>query len=154
LSASRALRREAKRAAAKAERTGTAFVHRQEHFSGPIPPPTLLAHYDQITPGLASRIVAMAEAQSQHRQAIESQVIAGDVRRSYLGLVFGLLIGLAGLITGGIVAVCDQPWAGVGLGGATLGTLVGAFIYGSQAKRNEAANKAPARPAQQQQHPS
>jgi uncharacterized membrane protein len=35
--------------------------------SGPIPAPEILKAYDIVLPGLAERIVSMAEAQSAHR---------------------------------------------------------------------------------------
>lgn len=42
-------------------------------FSGPIPPPNILAQYEQLKAGLAERIVIMAESQSQHRKEMEIQ---------------------------------------------------------------------------------
>lgn len=37
-------------------------------FVGPIPPPDILQGYDNILPGLADRIVSMAEAEGNHRR--------------------------------------------------------------------------------------
>src|SRR5438876_1239737 len=67
-------------------------------FSGPLPSPQILAAYDQIVPGTAARIIAMAETQAQHRQNLESTVIGGDVRRSWYGLWTGFVIGMAGIV--------------------------------------------------------
>jgi uncharacterized membrane protein len=47
----------------------------QQTFSGPIPPPTLLAEYNKVVPNAAERILAMAEKQSEHRQFLEKKVI-------------------------------------------------------------------------------
>lgn len=47
--------------AALAVTTTTAFL-------GPIPPPELLAQYERTLPGLADRLVAIAERESDHRR--------------------------------------------------------------------------------------
>lgn len=39
----------------------------QSEFSGPIPPPSIIKGYEDILPGTAERIVAMAENQAKHR---------------------------------------------------------------------------------------
>ena len=41
---------------------------RGSSFSGPIPPPNIIKGYEEILPGSADRIIAMAENQSKHRQ--------------------------------------------------------------------------------------
>lgn len=38
-------------------------------FSGPLPPPQVLAQYESILPGSANRILSMAEKQSEHRRS-------------------------------------------------------------------------------------
>ena len=45
----------------------------QQHYSGPIPPPEYLAKYNEIHPGLAERIIIMAESESVHRRKIENR---------------------------------------------------------------------------------
>ena len=42
-------------------------------YSGPMPHPEMLAEYERITPGLADRIVALAERQANHRMMLESK---------------------------------------------------------------------------------
>jgi len=48
---------------------------RTTSFSGPLPPPQALREYDQIVPGLATRIVAQAERQTEHRISLEAKVV-------------------------------------------------------------------------------
>ena len=57
----------------------------QQQFSGPIPPPALLAEYEKIVPGSALRIFNRAETQSDHRIAMEAKVIPAqqDHRRPF-----------------------------------------------------------------------
>ena len=40
----------------------------REMYQGPIPPASEMSRYAQIDPSLPSRILAMAEKQSEHRQ--------------------------------------------------------------------------------------
>jgi len=55
-----------------------------EVFSGPLPPPSVLSQYNQVVPGAAERIIAMAESQSEHRQQLENKVIESDIKNSRL----------------------------------------------------------------------
>jgi uncharacterized membrane protein len=69
-------------------------------FSGPIPPPQLLSEYEQTLPGLADRLVAIAERESDHRRALQRRAI----RLSELGLAAGFAIAMTAL-AGGIFLV-------------------------------------------------
>jgi uncharacterized membrane protein len=40
----------------------------QRHFSGPLPPPEVLAHYNEVVPGAAERILTLTEEQSAYRR--------------------------------------------------------------------------------------
>jgi uncharacterized membrane protein len=50
------------------------------HHSGPIPAPQDLFQYDQLTPGAADRIIAMAEREQAHRMNIEDMSTRADIR--------------------------------------------------------------------------
>lgn len=80
----------------------------RESFAGPLPPPALLAEYEQALPGLAERIVLIAENEGNHRRAVENRLI----RLSELGLLSGFILSMLA-IGGGLVLV----WAGKGLEG-------------------------------------
>lgn len=113
-----------------------------ESFSGPLPPPNVLREYNSILPGLANRIVAMAEAQSSHRQRLEQVVINSDCRRSWGGLVSGLIVALFGLAASAYVISQGHDWAGVAIGGATLASMVGSFLWGTHSRKAERLQKA------------
>ncbi len=110
-------------------------------FSGPLPHPSDLAKYEQITPGAAERIIKMAEEQAVHRQVLEKKVIDSGVDNSRKGLRYGLLIGLSGFAA---VAYCAylgyQGLAGT-IATIDLGSLVGVFVYGSNQRKNERIQK-------------
>jgi uncharacterized membrane protein len=69
-------------------------------FSGPIPPPDALAKYERALPGLADRLVSIAERESDHRRAMQRRA----VRLSELGLAAGFTIAMTALC-GGIFLV-------------------------------------------------
>ena len=51
----------------------------QSTFLGPLPPPEVLAKYEAINPGFANRIVAMAEAEGDHRRNQEKKSLDADI---------------------------------------------------------------------------
>jgi len=119
-------------------------IHRTERyeFSGPLPPPNVLQQYNDAVPDAAERILLMAEQQSQHRQSLERRVIGTGSRDSLIGLIFGLIIGLAGIAGSTICILSRQQTGGLILGGGTLASLVGVFVYGSRQRRLERESKA------------
>ena len=109
--------------------------------SGPLPHPSILEEYDRVLPGAAERILTMAESQSNHRQALETKYLGTESRNSLLGIICGLLLGLVGLSAAGICIYAGQGLPGAALGGVTLGSLVGTFVYGTSQRRIERENK-------------
>ena len=83
----------------------------------------------------------MAEDQSRHRRDLETLVIHSDIRNSKLGLVFGLIIGLAALIAAVIMVYFGNVTGGSLLGVGTITALVGVFVYGSQGRKKERKEK-------------
>lgn len=121
-----------------ARRTGSpVLLQQQQHFSGPLPLPAHLEKYNEILPGAAERIMAMAEAQSKHRREMETKSIDSDISRSKLGLWFGFIIGTLGLSLGAFLMYAGKLLEGGLLGGGTLASLVWVFIYGSRQRRLE-----------------
>jgi uncharacterized membrane protein len=111
--------------------------------ASPLPDPEELAAYNQIIPNGADRILKMAENQSAHRIAIEKIAVSSQQRQGFCGQLFGLIIGLAGLGFATYAAVNGQPWFGSIIGGATLVSLVSAFLYSRQAQKRELSEKKP-----------
>jgi uncharacterized membrane protein len=111
-------------------------------YSGPLPPPSALEHYNNIIPNGAERIMAMAEQQSRHRQELEKLALSTDSRNSLLGIISGFIIGLVTVISGGIIAYNGLVWPGTIFGSVGLVGLVSVFIYGTKQRRQERAAKA------------
>lgn len=113
-----------------------------QEFSGPLPPPQILEQYNAIIPNGAERIMVMAEAQSEHRRGLETTVINTDSRNSFLGVIFGFILGLTTIIVGTIVVLKGYTWPGTIFGTAGLVGLVSVFVYGTKERRKEREAKA------------
>ena len=124
-----------------AEVTRQVITSVSKFFSGPLPPPEVLAGYNDAFQGAAERIVIMAESQLKHRQEIESTVVKSNCRNEMVGQIIGaVLTGIA--ILGGIyLAAHDKPLSGFGVILVDLATLAGIFVYTRQAQSKERADK-------------
>lgn len=100
-----------------------------EMTSGPLPAATELERYEQILPGLANRIVSMAESQHAHRITMEAHVVKSMHRRSWAGLLSGLVVALGGLYAAAWVAANASAAAGAVIGTVDLIGLVSVFVY-------------------------
>jgi uncharacterized membrane protein len=116
--------------AALAFATATAFI-------GPIPPPELLAKYERTLPGLADRLVAIAERESDHRRELQRRAI----RLSELGLAAGFAIAMTALC-GGIFLVHEGSQA-EGMSSIILAIASLVLVFLTRGKRH-AGDAAPA----------
>jgi len=97
------------------------------HFAGPLPPPEVLRQYEAVSPGLAMRIVEMAEQEGAHRREMENRSLQGefeamrrDFREARWGQIFAFVIALAFMVAGSYVSIKGQPWSGTILGSVGL----------------------------------
>ena len=104
---------------------------------GPIPSPEILKEYDHLMPGLADRIVAMAEEEAKHRRAVEVQLLAAQIKDAsryrfveIAGQVCGLAIGLAAIGCATYAGVHGAQITGTFIGTTGVTGLVTAFIMG------------------------
>lgn len=113
--------------------------------SGPLPHPDVLAGYEKLVPGLADRIVRMAESESAHRRDLESRFLNAQIEDNKTdrliegrGQVCALIVALVTIIGGFVIIGTGHAMAGSLLSGGTLLTLVGIFIYGRERARTAA----------------
>ncbi len=113
----------------------------QVSYSGPLPPPEILEHFDRIIPGGAERIFTQFESQSTHRQKIEAKVIGSNTFVQIYGAISASLIGL--LATGGGLFLVHEGKSIEGLGAffTAVASLVGVYIYGKKSQANERKTK-------------
>ena len=115
----------------------------QVSYSGPLPPPEILEHFDRIVPGGAERIFAQFESQSARRQKIEVRVINSNTFVQIFGAVSALILGTIA-IGGGLYLVHEgKSLGGFGAFFAGLASLVGVYIYGKKSQVDERKAKRP-----------
>jgi uncharacterized membrane protein len=117
-------------------------------FSGPLPPPRMLAEYERTHPGLAERIVAMAERQVtlvedqvRNRISMESATVRGDAIRADRGLMFGFLVCMACFVLAGYMAHLHEAREAIIAVIAPLTGLVGTFVYGTVSRSKERSSR-------------
>lgn len=117
-------------------------VSQQYSFSGPLPPPEVLERYNQAMPGLAERIISMAEQQAKHRQQLETTVVNSNAFVQKVGPFLGFIVAMTAV--GGGIYLILQGKDGYGLAAiiGALASLAGVFIYGKKKQRTELDNKA------------
>lgn len=101
-----------------------------QQFSGPLPPPMLLAAYDKSVNNGAERIMTMAENQSAHRIEIEKIAVKEELRQSSLGQIFGFILGLVGIGAAVWLALEDHDTVAGIFGTTTICGLVAVFVIG------------------------
>lgn len=122
------------------------LVTQQTRFSaqyqGPLPPPEMLAAYDEVKPGTADRLITLLELQTNHRIDIEKTVIYGSVRRADRGLVWGGVVALTGMLASAGLGFSGHEASAVALGIADLVSLVGVFVLGNNRQKQDINEKA------------
>lgn len=120
---------------------GIARGYVQRSFSGPLPPPEVLEKFNEVVPGSAERIIKMAEDQFIHRSGLENKVIDSDIVTSKRGQILGFVIAIVGLVVSLVAIINGSQLAGSVIGGGTLASLVGVFMYGSRIRSRERESK-------------
>lgn len=96
-----------------------------EAHQGPLPTPDDLAQYDKVLPGLADRIVVMAEKEQAHRIDSEQKILRASIVSHHRGQLLATFLGLIGFV----VAIAFGYWgfatAGAGLAGGVILSIVG-----------------------------
>lgn len=97
--------------------------------SGPLPPAEHLQKYDDVLPGLAERIVTMAEIEGEHRRKTERKSGWRDFFVTIFGqiLAFGVTLVLAGLAV--FLIMNDKDAAGfISMVAAVVPTITAVFL--------------------------
>jgi uncharacterized membrane protein len=108
-----------------------------QQFAGPLPHPDTLAAYEETLPGAADRILAMAERQAEHRQAMESKVIDSNCRSQERGPILGFSLALVVAGLGGFLSYSGQEISGLVAMLVPLASIVAVFITGKLSGRKE-----------------
>ncbi len=124
-------------------------------WQGPVPPPELADQYNQISPGLGTKLVEDGIEECLHRRKMEVDVLQAqkqelqqefDLRKN--GQNKALIISALGFLTAGTIGVCIGGTAGAvaasTITGLNLTAIVLAMIRGaSHAVQSESENQTP-----------
>lgn len=114
-------------------------------FSGPLPHPSILAKYEEILPGAATRIFEMAEEQATHRRDMEKKSLSLSGRDALLGIVLGFILALSGIV-GGILIIAFNPssvgalLSGSAISGSSLIGIIRIFVIGNTMQEKDKQN--------------
>jgi len=100
-----------------------------QYFAGPLPPPQVLEGYNQAVPGLADRIVTMAEDEGRHRREKERRHQEHDSKVELRGQIFGFSIAICSFVIAGILIALDRPLYGLIPLVTAVGGLSGLFVW-------------------------
>ncbi|QDV91402.1 hypothetical protein RAS2_25000 [Phycisphaerae bacterium RAS2] len=113
-------------------------------YAGPLPPPSLLAKFEEIQPGLVERIVLMAERQAAHRQSMELKQFEEAVAdqkaarmEARFGQVLGFLICVFALIGGTYASINGSQFFATVIGGGGVVALAAVFIHGKRVENTK-----------------
>jgi len=107
-----------------------------QEFSGPYPPPEILAAYKEIDPKLVDAILKAAELEQSHRHALDNEAMRlteVSVDQGSRGQHYGFIISMTAIVGGiGLIAFGKETEGLVSIVTA-LGVLAGVFVLGKAA---------------------
>lgn len=113
------------------------LMARRSEFSGPIPPPESLEHYERILPGAAHRILGMAERNAQSfRDANARHVSLEETTEHHRhkeishGQLFGLVTVLAMCLLAGFSLASGHPAVAGIVCSTTIAAVAAVFVTG------------------------
>lgn len=107
----------------------------EAQFSGYLPPPSMIADYDRIHPGLADRIMAMAENDQQAQIAILKDANRRTDRYQLLGLGAGFVGLLCVLVTATFLALHGQKEVALGALAIGVSGIIATLVNAPFGKR-------------------
>jgi uncharacterized membrane protein len=101
-----------------------------QEFSGPVPPPGLLAQYDKIIPGAAERILKMAENNSEHLINLDKKKLDAENTQLERGRKYSFKTVIIFALLTVIALFLHEEKAAIVIAGTTILGLVSIFISG------------------------
>ncbi len=108
--------------------TSVSVVHHHEQWTGPLPSPQQLQQFDEIVPGTAERIIRMAEQEGENSRQLQRDALRETVAAQRRGQYLAAVIALSGMGASVWLALAGHDTVASILGGATLATIVVAFL--------------------------
>ena len=118
----------------------TPVVHIEEtttvvRWEAPLPPPAVLDQYDQIEPGLASRIVEQARASADHVHECEKKALTTASEYGARGQWMGF-VALLAILGVSAFAIAEGAWWVAGIALSIVTGTAAVFVLGTLKKRD------------------
>ena len=125
----------------------TQKISEERLYSGPIPPPEHLDHYEKVLPGAADRILSLAEGEANHRRKLEKQALDIDTVIAHReknqiagGQWFAFIITLCFIGSGSFLIYTGKSIPGTILSMMGLVGIVSAFLKKDTPREENAEN--------------
>ena len=122
-----------KKASPQKKQNGT--IVQSSSWEGPLPPPSLFEHYNDVLPGSAERILKLTELEQSHRHDLEMAELKANVslakddnRQIYFGQILAFLITVSFIGVGGFLAYSGKQLSGTMFAGIGIVGIVTAFL--------------------------
>lgn len=99
----------------------------KQPFSGHLPPPAILAGYEQVLHGAADRTITIAESEAGHRHKMAEMALNEDYNEARLGQTLVLIMAVSAILCGTFIALAGYQIAGSVMGG---GGVIAVFMMG------------------------
>lgn len=99
-----------------------------QHWAGPLPPPAILAQFNDVAENGAERIFRQWEEESAHRRNLERKDLQWSIAEGFFGkaLAFLFVVGALGLAAFAIARGAN--WLAAFLAAGTISAVVAAFV--------------------------
>jgi uncharacterized membrane protein len=105
-------------------------------WAGPLPPPAILDHFNQVAENGAERIFKQWETESDHRRKMERRDFGWSVAEGMLGKVFAFVFVIAALGLAAYALSLGANWLAAFLAAGTIGSVVAAFVSTNRPRPN------------------
>lgn len=110
----------------------TVQIERSASYQGPMPPPAMLAAFDNVVPGLAREIADAAHEERRHRHRWERRALWNDIFTESGGLFLGWILALGCACAAAFLAYLGNNIGAGILFGAPLLAMVRTIILRSK----------------------
>ena len=105
-------------------RTVESFIQ----WKAPLPPPQVIAQFDDVVENGAERVFSQFEIEAKHRRTMEANTVRSQFRDLLVGKNFALIFVLGMIITAVYAISEGYPWLAAFLGASVLGSVVWGFV--------------------------
>lgn len=114
-------------------------MHKQtkEVWQGPLPSPQTMEEFRQIGSDWPERIFKQWETETAHRRGYENRALDASILIDKMGQVFAGIFAGGALGVAALAIVYGQPWVASIIGGATIASVVGAFLHRDKKKKEQ-----------------